>query len=291
MAWRTTGGMTYGSFDALRSIAEQHLPSDVAERWVGLLRPGFRLEKASDSDAEVGQHGGQPKLPVGAGWPMWEGHGPLSFVASVDLAALPVDALDIALPTEGTLLFFYFDGQLDDGDALVLPDDRESWAGARVIYVPADSACAERAVPEGLSAYPELALATRVELTAAEPWHPRIQQAFAPDTAVGQRYDHAFLDALWKLNQSVGHRIGGHASPVQNPVELEIAHAVLEGVVSWNDPKLVEEAGGWILMAQFDSDGDADMMWGDCGALYWLIRPEDLAQRRFERAMFTWQCC
>ncbi|MEV6794922.1 DUF1963 domain-containing protein [Streptomyces sp. NPDC051320] len=25
-------------------------------------------------------------------------------------------------------------------------------------------------------------------------------------------------------------------------------------------------------------------------ALYWLIRPEDLADRRFERAMFTWQC-
>ncbi|MFI8403344.1 DUF1963 domain-containing protein [Streptomyces sp. NPDC085463] len=28
----------------------------------------------------------------------------------------------------------------------------------------------------------------------------------------------------------------------------------------------------------------------DAGALYWLIRPEGLAERRFERAMFTWQC-
>ncbi|MGG7575788.1 DUF1963 domain-containing protein [Streptomyces sirii] len=45
-----------------------------------------------------------------------------------------------------------------------------------------------------------------------------------------------------------------------------------------------------MLLAQFDSDDDADMMWGDCGALYWLIRPEDLADRRFDRAMFTWQC-
>ncbi|MEU6674224.1 DUF1963 domain-containing protein [Streptomyces sp. NPDC046853] len=26
------------------------------------------------------------------------------------------------------------------------------------------------------------------------------------------------------------------------------------------------------------------------GALYWLIRPEDLALGRFGRAMFTWQC-
>lgn len=33
-----------------------------------------------------------------------------------------------------------------------------------------------------------------------------------------------------------------------------------------------------------------DMMWGDAVALYWLIRPKDLAKRRFDGAMFTWQC-
>lgn len=32
------------------------------------------------------------------------------------------------------------------------------------------------------------------------------------------------------------------------------------------------------------------MTWGDAGALYWLIRPKDLAERRFDRARFTWQC-
>jgi uncharacterized protein YwqG len=31
------------------------------------------------------------------------------------------------------------------------------------------------------------------------------------------------------------------------------------------------------------------MEWGDTGRLYWLIRREDLAARRFERATFTWQ--
>ncbi|MEU0355643.1 DUF1963 domain-containing protein [Streptomyces cyaneofuscatus] len=31
-------------------------------------------------------------------------------------------------------------------------------------------------------------------------------------------------------------------------------------------------------------------VWGDAGVLYWLIRPEDLAERPFERAMFTWRC-
>lgn len=31
------------------------------------------------------------------------------------------------------------------------------------------------------------------------------------------------------------------------------------------------------------------MMWGDTGMLYWLIRPEDFTDRRFDRALFTWQ--
>lgn len=61
--------------------------------------------------------------------------------------------------------------------------------------------------------------------------------------------------------------------------------------MSWEDPRLEEEAGRWVLLAQFDSDEDADMMWGDSGALYWLIRPDDLAAGRFEKALFAWQCC
>ncbi|MBT2455494.1 YwqG family protein [Streptomyces sp. ISL-86] len=287
--------MTNGSIDALRSLAIEHLSPDMAEQWLALLRPGARLAVAGDSDYVVGRLGGLPMLPVDTEWPVWEGHGPLSFIASFDCAALPVGALDIALPDAGTLLFFYFDGQVDDGDALVLPEDHESWAGARVLYVQPGLEVSARDVPEGLEAYPSVPLTARVEMTAAEAWHPRIRDAFAPDAPLGQRYDHPvcsqdFLDALWEFGGEVGHQIGGHAQPVQNPVEIEVAVAVLDREVSWEDPRLSDEVGGWVLLAQIDSENAADMMWGDCGALYWLIRPQDLAERRFDRAMFTWQC-
>ncbi|WP_078969973.1 YwqG family protein [Streptomyces natalensis] len=280
---------------ALRTLALRHLSPDAAERWLGLLRPGVRLAVAEDSDTVVGRLGGLPTLPADADWPTWEGHGPLSFIASIACAALPSDALDIPLPDEGTLLFFYFDGQLDDGDALVLAEDRDSWAGARVLYVPAGADTSQRAAPRVLEPYPVVPLTARVTMTAAEPWHPQIRDAFAPGAPLGQRYDHPvcaqeFLDALWEFDGTVGHRIGGHPRPVQNPVEVEIAAAVLDGEVPWDDPRLSDEAGGWVLLAQFDSEHAADMMWGDCGALYWLIRPQDLAERRFERAVFTWQC-
>ncbi|OKJ57407.1 YwqG family protein [Streptomyces sp. CB02261] len=287
--------MTHGSRDDFRSLALQHLWPEVADQWIKLLRPGVRLEAAVGSDRVVGRLGGLPALPAASAWPVWEGHGPLSFVASVDCASLPADALDIALPEAGTLLFFYFDGQLDDGDALVLAEDRESWAGARVLHVPADEQAAEHEAPAGLTPYPAVPLTARVEMTATEPWHPSVRDAFAPGAPLGNRYDHPvcsqdFLDALWEFDEVVGHQIGGHAHSVQNPVEIEIAEAVLDCGASWADPRLSEEAGAWVLLAQFDSEDAADMMWGDAGALYWLIRPEDLAARRFDRAMFTWQC-
>ncbi|NYI03837.1 YwqG family protein [Allostreptomyces psammosilenae] len=287
--------MTRGSRDALRSLALQHLSPEVAEKWLGLLRPGVRLEAASDPDGGVGRLGGLPALPASAEWPVWDGHGPLSFIAAVDCARLPAAALDIDLPDAGTLLFFYFDGQVDGGEALVLAEDRDSWAGARVLYVAADDEVAERDTPPGLKPYPTVPLAARVEMTATEPWHPSVRAAFAPGAPMGNGYNHSvcsqeFLDALWEFDDEVGHQIGGHAHSVQNPVEIEVAEAILDGEGSWGGPRVSEEVGNWVLLAQFDSEDAAGMMWGDGGALYWLIRPEDLAERRFERAMFTWQC-
>ncbi|MFJ3091234.1 YwqG family protein [Streptomyces sp. NPDC086838] len=287
--------MTHGSREAFRSLALRHLPPEDAEKWLGLLRPGTRLEAATDTDDAVGRLGGLPALPAGAEWPVWEGHGPLSFVASIDCARLSTASLDIDLPKAGTLLFFYFDGQLDDGEALVLAEDRESWAGARVLHVAAEEEVADRGTPPGLKPYPLVPLTARVEMTATEPWHPSVRAAFAPGAPLGNRYDHPvcsqeFIDGLWEFDGEVGHQIGGHPHSVQNPVAIEIAEAALDGEVPWDDPRLSEEAGNWLLLAQFDSEDAADMMWGDAGALYWLIRPEDLAERRFERAMFTWQC-
>ncbi len=289
------GRMTHGSRDVFRSLALRHLPPDDAEKWLGLLRPGARLEVATGADVPAGRLGGLPVLPTASEWPVWEGHGPLSFIASVDCARLPTAALDIALPESGTLLLFFFDGQLDDGEALVLAEDRESWAGARVLHVPPAPEAVEREAPAGLKPYPMVPLTARVEATAAKPWHPSVRAAFAPQAPLGNRYGHPvcsqeFLDELWELNDEAGHRIGGHAHSVQNPVEIEIAEAVMDGEVSWQTPRLSEEAGNWVLLAQFDSEDAADMMWGDAGVLYWLIRPEDLAERHFERAMFTWQC-
>ncbi|WFB11248.1 DUF1963 domain-containing protein [Streptomyces sp. LX-29] len=294
--------MTQSTVDPLHTLAREHLPEEVAERWVGLLRPGLRLEKAAgagpgrgtgtagETSPVVGRLGGLPELPEGETWPVWEGHGPLAFVASLDCASLPSTALDIALPADGTLAFFHFDGQVDGGRAMVAPDHPDSWAGARVLYVPAGVPVAERAAPEGIRPYPVVPLTARMETTAPCAWHPVVSQEFAPMSEDHPVWDEDFQDALAERLEGTEHRIGGHAHPVQGAVEYEVARGAL-GSPPWDDPRIQEEALRWVLLAQFDTDDDADMMWGDCGALYWLIRPEDLVERRFDRAMFTWQCC
>ncbi|GAA0437542.1 YwqG family protein [Streptomyces luteireticuli] len=283
--------MTRSITDALHALAHQHLPEDIAERWIGLLRPGLRLEKATGAGTGpiVGRLGGLPELPEDEEWPVWEGNGALSFVASLDCAALPSAALDIALPADGTLAFFYFDGQLDDGCALVEPDYPDSRPGARVLYIPAGVHVAEREAPEGIRPYLEVPLTARPEATAPYPWHPVVYREFAPMPDGHPVWDEDFREALWDHSEGTEHRVGGHADPVQDEVEAEVARGALGGP-PWDDPRIQEEALRWTLLAQFGSDDDADMMWGDAGVLYWLIRPEDLAERRFDRAMFTWQC-
>ncbi|MEU5208127.1 YwqG family protein [Streptomyces sp. NPDC020742] len=283
--------MTQSTVDPLHALAHAHLPGDIAERWIGLLRPSLRLEKAADPGTAqvVGRLGGLPELPEDEEWPTWEGHGPLTFVASFDCAELPSAALDIALPADGTLAFFYFDGQLDDGTALVMPDEPDTWAGARVLYIPADVPVTARATPEGIEPYPEVSLTVRLETTAPYHWHPAVQREFASAPDDHPVWGDAFQEALWDHSRGTEHRLGGHANPVQDAVEFEVARGALDSP-PWDDPRIKEEALRWALLAQIDTDNDADMMWGDAGALYWLIRPEDLAERRFDRTMFTWQC-
>ncbi|MER7763181.1 YwqG family protein [Streptomyces sp. NPDC097619] len=304
--------MTFSTAEALHDHARRHLSPEVAARWTGALAPGIRLDHAGEGPV-AGRLGGLPELPSGVPWPVWEGHGPLSHVASLDCAALVaaggatgegteegvgggVGEAAAALPRSGTLLFFHFDGRVDGGDAFVNPSDPETRPGAQVLFVPAGIPVRACPAPDGLPPYPEVPLTARVGLTVPAYDAPALRAAF-PGVVGGPEWgshpvnSRGFKDGLRALDRAAGHvrhRFGGHPVPVQGAVELEMAAGVLG---SWRDPGLDEEATGWVLLAQFDTDEAVDMMWGDAGTLYWLIRPADLAAGRFDRAGFVWQCC
>ncbi|WP_246126809.1 YwqG family protein [Embleya hyalina] len=281
-------------------LAAEHLPADLAERWIALLRPCVRLRRAGAGEQVAAVLGGVPELPGGVDWPDWPGVGPLSFIASVRCAALPAAGRAPGFPCDGTLLFFYFDGRVDsDGDdepAFVSIHDPATWVGARVLYVPEGTPVSPADVPREPAPYPRVELAAEVEQSAPDLWLPQVREALLGtgdpwpeprEIPVGLR---PFRRAFGKLNGRIGHRIGGHAVPIQGPVEYEIANADLGVERPWGDPPLDAEAGRWLLLAQFDGDEDAGMEWGDAGTLYWLIRPEDLTDRNFTRTRLVAQC-
>ncbi|MES5824737.1 YwqG family protein [Streptomyces sp. RG80] len=275
-------------------LAAEHLPSDLAQRWTALLRPCIRLRRAADGEQIVAVLGGDPELPAGIGWPEWPGRGPLSFVASVRCAALPREGLAEQFPKDGTLLFFFFDGQVDD-DVFVSADDPETRAGARVLYVPERIPVVPAATPLELEALSRVELTADTEQSAPDLWLPQVRQSLLGDS---RHWPHpretpaelrSFRRAFARLRTRIGHQVGGHAVPVQGPVEYDIANAMLGGVHAWGDQPLDQEAERWVLFAQFDSDQDAKTAWGEQGTLYWLIRPEDLAALRFDQARLTVQ--
>ncbi|MDG5808919.1 YwqG family protein [Streptomyces ossamyceticus] len=278
-------------------LAAEHLPGDLVQRWTALLRPCARLRQAKADEQIVAVLGGAPELPAGSAWPEWPEwpeYGPLAFVASVRCAALPGDGLVEEFPRDGTLLFFCFDGQVDE-EAFVSVDDPETWAGARVLYIPENTPVFPADTPSVLEAFPRVELSADTGQSAPDLWLPQARQALLGDA---RHWPHprdtpaelkAFVRAFGKLRTRIDHQIGGNAMPVQGPVEYEIANAVLGGVHAWGDQLLDQEAERWVLLAQFGSDSDAKMTWGDEGALYWLIRSEDLAAHRFDQARLTVQ--
>lgn len=282
----------------LHRLAGLYLEEDVARRWLALLRPAVRLTEAPAGLQTVARLGGDPVVPPGFAWPVWEGHGPLSFVGEVDLDALAASglALDITLPTSGRLLLFYFDGSYDDFEGIVGTWDTASLRGQRLLHLSAvDSSCRPMSAPERVPAFRERHFGARATLTAPNWEHPALHEEFMElgqddrsfmDHPVNQAI---FVESIYSMgNGEPLHQIGGWSFPDQGPVENEVAGAALDLGDDWQDPRRAEEARRWTLLVQIDSD--ADMMWGDVGKLYWLARHEDLDRGDLSEVSFTWQC-
>jgi hypothetical protein len=84
--------------------------------------------------------------------------------------------------------------------------------------------------------------------------------------------------------------------PVQDVMELE-CELVTNGITFAQRRKEAERveqleprARDWRLLLQVESDGNAKMMWGDAGRLYFWIREEDLRAARFDRTWPMFQC-
>ena len=258
------------------------------------LRNTIYLLPDPEQDCPLGcsKLGGCPDLPPALDWFRRDNGRPLSFLAQINLTdAAPLDDAG-ELPHSGMLYFFY-DNSLEDGGTPwgFDPADRD---GFKVYWY--DGPCSgleSRPLPEELeelegdTVFTEAALTFRQGQEIPEPESDLLQQCDIPEDEVDDFF--SYLDE----GEEPGTKLLGHSRCVQSGMELE-CEAVTRGAYLGRGrdgrPRSAELAKPWRLLFQLDSEDDADMMWGDCGMLYFWIRQEDLQARAFDRAWMILQC-
>jgi uncharacterized protein YwqG len=195
------------------------------------------------------------------------------------------------LPTSGLLYVFYDEEQSTWGFD---PKDKGSW---RLLFYPETDELKSRRYPKDLE--------TRYKLRHVEAFpvvtYPssedeRIEALIGDDDDLYEKYEQFRLTDFDKSQPY--HHLGGYPDPIQGAdMDLEcqlVSNGLYCGDESgYNDAraKLLEEnRGDWVLLLQIDSDDFCEMMWGDCGMLYFWICKEDLAARNFDDVWMILQC-
>ena len=289
--------------------------ADLKELLRSLARNAVRLDIGTGEGPIVGRFGGMPDVPEGFEWPWFETDTyldgevkprPLAFLAQFDCAALaPLDR-DSLLPREGVLSFFY------EAVSQRWGFDPKDGGCARVYWFPDKAVLRPAAFPEDLEEYcrfPSLSIRGR----AANEFPGYEEFAALPDLLVPCR---GKVQNPWKVFEELRaslpayeeatppwHRLLGWPGIVQSCMAQDCAlvsrgyytgcgcRDIPEGVLKETERAFLDE---WRLLLQLDSGvsvGGFSLEFGDSGSIYFYIRKEDLAARRFDRVWLVLQCC
>ena len=279
----------------------------IKEKLESLGRNSIQLKIARKETYKLGatRFGGKPDVPPDFVWPTYEGESydhvvkdrPLTFLAQFNCAELAQFDKEHLLPDHGLLSFFY-------------ETDTQCWG-----YYPEDKGCARVYWFEDLSAlsaadfpadmeedfkFPMVKI--KLDAKTSYPSWQDFSEMF-PD----EKDDDAFNDALDELtgedpeNPDDRSQLLGWPDIIQNNMTLE-CELVSRGHYlggSWEsvpqeerDALRVPSVQDWRLLFQLDTveQGDFELMFGDCGHIYFYITKEDLAARRFDRTWLILQC-
>jgi len=211
---------------------------------------------------------------------------PLSFIAQINLSETSMFDNDNLLPKSGLLYFFYSSEQNGWGY------DYKHNNKFKVIYWNGDFTELKRAsYPEDLPEYAcfkpcTVNIKSEVSLP---PYEHEVYKDFDDDD-----YGHFYLLVYNAENLN---KLLGYSDNIQNEMELE-CELVTNGLycgdqTGYNDPKakaLEPNAKNWQLLLQIDSNEENQMIWGDCGRLYFWIKKDDLLNKQFEKSWLILQC-
>lgn len=238
---------------------------------------------AYDEDRPVGADAhssiaGSPSLPPDMEWPCDAAGRPMSFLAQLNYADLPPMT---DFPAAGLLSVFVAD---DNDFGCAFPSLNQT--GFRCLYFPSPETLERRAPPdmvEGYSPFSGTAVETGLRLTGTRGEMPPDSLSFQGLSITEGWHERDMPPGLWRQ--------------YLDSLEIAPAHDLhFDGHPSFtqDDFRYTEEEQAYdrvLLRLGFVRGPELRVCWGDAGEAVFMIRREDLVNRRFERAVFNWDCC
>ncbi|WP_315002377.1 YwqG family protein [uncultured Selenomonas sp.] len=274
------------------------------------------FERTQRREIAISHHPAQEKLPVGASkfygtpdlpadfdWPHYKGtdfegvtkNRPLAFLAQINLdEAAPYDRTGL-LPKTGVLSFFYETVSMEWGFEL------KSEGYARVYYFPETEGLVPTQIPKETKEWSvgeqALTFADAVSLLSSSAYSRSCGKEVDWDTYNELRAEFGYDAAALEDNPM---KMLGYADEIQGEMEpeCELYSRGMDGDVQEEfseeeEAELVRNAADrWVLLFQMGTveDDETELMYGDCGLIYFWIRKEDLAARNFHRVRLILQC-
>ena len=249
------------------------------------------------SASDTSKIGGKPLLPANFKWPYFnseEGEKPLSFLCQINLNEAKAYDSENLLPECGMLYFFY------EAETQPWGFDPKDTGAFRVYYYENTEGFALLDLPEELEK--DLRPAERALAFEKRASYPSFEELeFHTDVdgnADFEDYDNA-LEAIGKDAEEDVHKLLGYADIVQNEMLTE-CESVSRGnycgspqeLTTEEEESISEGAKDWILLLQLSTleAEEYELMWGDCGRIYFYIRKEDLKNKNFENTWMILQC-
>ncbi|WP_423251826.1 YwqG family protein [Priestia megaterium] len=245
--------------------------------------PYIKVETAkAETKLYNSKFGGYPYLPIGAEHPLDLYGNPMLLLAQINYEEMP--HLE-DMPTKGMLQFFITaTSDKDDiyGADFNNPTKQENF---RVVYHKEVVTDESKLITDfsylkamnydyGLFPVPEeRSLGFKLDYEPVSTADYRFEYVFDEESDLSDDYD--LIDVYVDELDVDGHKIGGYAYFTQDDPR------------GYNDDLKEYE----VLLLQIDTDGEAEIMFGDSGIANFFIKPADLKNLNFKNVMYTWDCC
>ena len=260
----------------------------------------MQVTEEGNASADGSKIGGKPWLPSDFAWPTFTDREekttrPLSFLCQINLADVRGYDRDRLLPERGMLYFFY------ECESFRWGFDPEDKGCARVFYFENTDGFAPMEWPEGIGeeyVVPEMAVC----FTARRSYPKYEELAFHSHVDCDWEAYDTLLEKLGADTEAEDHKLLGYADIIQDEMLSECERVSrglfcgdpesYRGISEDEEASIQRGARDWTLLLQLSTleKGDWELMWGDCGMLYFYVKKQDLAAKNFENAWFALQC-